>query len=265
MYIRNLYITSAYRAGTAVFLFCGIILHFSFTDADVTAHNFSYFTVQSNLLCLAAVLGFLFRDLKKLRARNFPETGGRSRGEFIPVAKDWHLRKAFDPSRNVPVRSASRPDFLTELKFAATLCIAVTFLCNHAVVSLSHTYTGGVLGLPMKSFLAHYVSPILILIDWIFFTPKGTLSATSPLKWLFAPLLYLIVIMVRGLCCEAEVLERTGKYPYFFLNVDLVGSRVFIYLSFGLAGFLLIGYLIWLIDAVLGKLSFTAEKNGTVY
>ncbi|MCD8119207.1 MAG: Pr6Pr family membrane protein [Lachnospiraceae bacterium] len=268
MYIQNTYLRTAYRSLTAVFLTWGILLHFSCTDGDTTAHNFSFFTVQSNLLCLICVLLLLRQDFRRIRTIRADPSVQSSVSDSSPHsfnANSTAVSFDSDPTADRFDHASTlggfhadpEPPYLPafhELKFTATLCILVTFLCNHAVVLFSRTFTGGVLGLPMKSFLAHYVAPALITLDWLLFTPKGRLHAYSPLRWMLAPAFYLLFTALRALCCEEEVLTRTGKYPYFFLNVDLVGARVYIYIGIYFACFLAVGYLIFFTDLILGRI-----------
>ena len=63
--------------------------------------------------------------------------------------------------------------------------------------------------------LLHMVTPVLALLYWIFFTEKGSLSWQCPLLWTIYPLAYLGYMLVRG--------EVTGRYPYPFLNVAVLG------------------------------------------
>ena len=136
----------------------------------------------------------------------------------------------------------------------ATLCILITFLCFHYVVTHASTYTAGILGLSQKTFLAHYVSPLLVILDWLLFDEKGKLPWAAPVYWLFAPLIYVTGIMLRALLHGPARFSREGGYPYFFLDIERVGGKIYIYLGIYLIFFLVIGYLFLAADWLLARL-----------
>lgn len=61
----------------------------------------------------------------------------------------------------------------------------------------------------------HDVTPVLYVLYWFFFVPKGTLRWSQPIYWLIYPVLYIIYCIVRG--------AITGLYPYYFVDVTLLG------------------------------------------
>lgn len=219
MYFRNVYFATAFRAMTAVFLFYGILCHFSFSDGYVTAHNLTYFTVQSNIFCFICMCVFLFRTKKGVS------------------------------------------EAMVSMKYAATLCILVTFLCFHYVILSSETYTGTLFSLQMKNFIAHYLSPLLMLLDWLLFQPKGKLSWYSPILWLICPLTYLLIIVTRASFNSPEVFARAARYPYFFLDIDRIGSQVYIYILLYLALFVFLGYLFLIVDKILAAWVFIRRRS----
>jgi len=58
--------------------------------------------------------------------------------------------------------------------------------------------------------LAHYVSPILALAVWAFFSEKGKLRLPDAALWLAYPGAYLLWSQING--------ALTGFYPYWFVN-----------------------------------------------
>ncbi len=66
--------------------------------------------------------------------------------------------------------------------------------------------------------LVHDVVPLLVLLFWWRFVPKGTLAFPQLVTWLGYPALYLVYSLGRG---AAE-----GWYPYFFLDVTKLGYPV---------------------------------------
>ena len=63
--------------------------------------------------------------------------------------------------------------------------------------------------------LLHVVSPILVLIFWLFATDKSKLAYKDAIIWLFYPLLYVVFIIIRGYFIH--------QYPYPFINVEELG------------------------------------------
>ncbi|WP_316798712.1 Pr6Pr family membrane protein [Pedobacter frigidisoli] len=63
--------------------------------------------------------------------------------------------------------------------------------------------------------LLHVLSPLLVLIFWIFFVDKSTLRYSSAKQWLIYPLAYIAFVVVRGLIIN--------QYPYPFINVVNLG------------------------------------------
>lgn len=63
--------------------------------------------------------------------------------------------------------------------------------------------------------LLHVVNPLLVLAYWIFFANKSNLEYKNAWAWLIYPVLYVIMIVVRG--------ALLNKYPYPFINVVTLG------------------------------------------
>jgi len=63
--------------------------------------------------------------------------------------------------------------------------------------------------------ILHYGTPLLYLLDWLLFVPKGSLRIKHALAWLGFPLAYVIWTFVHG--------AVSGFYPYPFVNVAALG------------------------------------------
>ncbi len=63
--------------------------------------------------------------------------------------------------------------------------------------------------------LVHSVIPLLAVLFWFFFVQKSSLQWKNSLSWLIYPLLYSLLIGVRG--------ALSGFYPYPFVNVPVIG------------------------------------------
>lgn len=84
--------------------------------------------------------------------------------------------------------------------------------------------------------LLHLVIPILFLIYWLLFVAKGGLRWNSFWPWLIYPLLYVVLIFIRG--------AYSGFYPYPFLDVSHIGFTRALINSAGITvGFLAVSLL----------------------
>lgn len=104
--------------------------------------------------------------------------------------------------------------------------------------------------------IEHVVAPVLYIIDWVVFVPKGTLKFRSALVWLLFPFAYAAYSLIHG--------AITGFYPYPFVDVSKLGydkvlanmgALIFV---FGGLGLLLIG-----LDRWLGHLKTRASSSAT--
>ncbi len=92
----------------------------------------------------------------------------------------------------------------------------------------------------------HYVTPALFLIDWLLFSPKGTLRWGSVLPWLAFPLAYGLYSIFRG--------PLSGFWPYPFLDVSQLGmAKVLINMAAMSGLFLILGLGFVLIDRLLKR------------
>ena len=100
----------------------------------------------------------------------------------------------------------------------------------------------------------HDVTPVLFLLFWIFFVPKGALRWSQPLSWLLYPLLYVVYCLVRGVL--------TAWYPYHFVDVTLLGyPRALRNAACLLAGFWLLGMMVVGIDHLVGRRILNPAQN----
>ena len=63
--------------------------------------------------------------------------------------------------------------------------------------------------------ILHDLMPLLYLLWWLMFAPKGGLTWTDPLKWLVYPLAYFAFALVLG--------QFTGRYLYPFADIPALG------------------------------------------
>jgi hypothetical protein len=88
---------------------------------------------------------------------------------------------------------------------------------------------------------AHSLSPLLGVVWWVAAVPKGRLRLWHPFAWLAYPVAYLGYWLVRG--------PIVGEYPYFFIDVDELGyAGVAVWTGILVAGFLVLGLVMWVVD-----------------
>ncbi|KQC02629.1 Pr6Pr family membrane protein [Pedobacter sp. Hv1] len=94
--------------------------------------------------------------------------------------------------------------------------------------------------------LLHVITPVLYMLYWLAFMPKGRLIWKDGIVWAYFPLAYLIYSLVRG--------HLMGWYPYPFLNVTKLGyQKVFINSGLMVIAFVVIGLLLITFNKFLGK------------
>jgi hypothetical protein len=97
----------------------------------------------------------------------------------------------------------------------------------------------------------HDAVPILYLIYWFIFVPKGRLTWKDPVLWLLFPVMYMIYGFVRG--------ALTGFYPYYFADVGTINYPAALRnAALAAAAFLVFGLLLVLIDKLMPRTAETA-------
>lgn len=94
--------------------------------------------------------------------------------------------------------------------------------------------------------LLHDVMPLLCILYWLFFVPKGVLHWRDAFSWLIYPIAYLPWILIIGLIIKL--------YPYPFVDVTLIGyPRTLLNTLFFAVGFLVGGWLLTAIDRIINN------------
>lgn len=145
------------------------------------------------------------------------------------------------------------------VKGSITMCIVVTGIVYHLMldgimetnsVSVSPVLVAG-------NFLVHTVVPVMVVLDYFLFFPKGQYKSLHPIAWLVLPYLYFGFVMVRAEISDSRFSGFGGtqsRYPYPFLDVDLYGWDKVLLIVLGITvAFLALGYLAFVVDKLLGK------------
>lgn len=145
--------------------------------------------------------------------------------------------------------------FLDFLKNCSVIFMSVNILTYHFLLSSGGDYEGIRI---ITNFTLHYLIPILVFINWIFFETKKKYRFIYIFYWMFYPLLYTIVSLVRG--------WFDGFYPYFFLNPNGeipfgVGSylNVFLFMTAFSILILILGFLLIILNRIF--LFFHSKNN----
>ncbi len=128
-------------------------------------------------------------------------------------------------------------------RLIGVVAITLTFIVVHVALRELQDLTGQA---AVADFLLHTVSPILGVVGWLVFGPRGQTSPRIVLMTLLFPLAWGAFTLIRG--------EIVGFYPYPFMNVTDHGyARVAVNLA--LVGAVFVGLAAgahWL-DGRLGK------------
>lgn len=146
------------------------------------------------------------------------------------------------------------------LRGSVTMCIAVTGLVYHLLLT-GLMQAGGAANaftpLNIANTLVHTVVPLLVVLDYFLFFPKGQYKSLHPLLWLLLPLLYFGFAMLRAEISDTRFTgfgSTPSRFPYPFLDVDIYGWDKVLLFVLGVAiAFTALGYLAYVIDRFLGK------------
>ena len=119
------------------------------------------------------------------------------------------------------VRLDRRSTLFRTIRLDALVGIAVTGVVFHLTLAQLQELTGWN---AVADGILHTASPILCVLGWLVFGPRGLLSRRIVLLALIAPVCWLAYTLVRG----ALVDDRNGDayYPYPFMNVQEHGYPV---------------------------------------
>jgi hypothetical protein len=157
-------------------------------------------------------------------------------------------------------RGGELPAWYPSAKGAVVLCIVLTFLVYHFVLSptLFSMEGGRAFAFSPTNVILHYVVPLMTLADWLLFDKKGGFQKLAPIVWLSIPLAYFIFSLVRA---QFATFRTGSHYPYFFIDVDVYGvGQVAINVLVIAVGLIILGYGLYFIDFALAKLAARSVK-----
>ncbi|MBP6684106.1 MAG: Pr6Pr family membrane protein [Leucobacter sp.] len=208
-----------FRVVSLVLIAAGIVRITGIFGPDPGWASFTFYTVQSNVLCLIWMVLLVL-----VTVRDIGTTGPR--GHSTPSAR-WSA--------------------------AIMMAITITMLV-YLIVLVPATFVqdSGYVPFSLTDNLIHIITPCLLIVDWLLFVPKGRVRGFDPLLWAGIPLLYLVFAFTySGLGGEFSPGQR---YPYPFLDVDAHGVVGVVLRVLALAVALIgVGYAYFGLDRVLSR------------
>jgi hypothetical protein len=139
---------------------------------------------------------------------------------------------------------AGSVSYYERISAIVALAITVTLVIFWALLA---PVIGGLRGLlSFTNLQVHAITPLLMVFDYLFFAEPGKLKKYDP--WIFAciPLAYFAqstALGFSGVKYGAQFGSPT-RFPYFFIDFDLIGARVFAYVIAITLFFMAIAYLL---------------------
>jgi len=214
-----------YRALASFVILLGIARVSGLWTGAPTWSAFLYYTVLSNVLCLGWVVWSSIVTLVDAQQKGWY-------GHSTPSA-----------------RGAA----------AVMMAITVTMLIYLFVLAPSlFTQPGAYEPFTLTDDLVHIVTPLIVIVDWLLFVPKGRLQPLDPLLWTLIPYAYLMFAYTYS----AAGGRFTGDtaYPYPFMDPATQGLAGVIVWIAGLSAALVgVGYGYYGLDRWLGRRATAAR------
>ena len=146
--------------------------------------------------------------------------------------------------------------FLRVLKGSAIIATLVTMLVyNFVLIPYLQNNDVNYQIFSLKDVLVHYVTPILIMLDYLIFDKKGKYRPTDLLPLIIYPVGYIIyVIIYVSLGGRFTLTGVASKFPYFFFNYETQGIPLTVLILFLLTSmFYGLGALLFSLDRFLKR------------
>lgn len=115
------------------------------------------------------------------------------------------------------------------IRLAVFMAILTTFTVYHLMLRPMLIQTPGYDFPPAVDFLVHTLTPILAILDSLFFSPKGRMRFRDVWVAIVIPIFYIVYINLYA--AFGGTFEFDGvisRFPYYFLDIDQLGvGRVF--------------------------------------
>lgn len=141
-------------------------------------------------------------------------------------------------------------------RFGAAIMMAITVTMLVYLVILApdnFDQAGNYQAFTLTDSLVHIITPVLFIVDWFAFAPKGTLPWFAPLTWCIIPLLYLAFALTASV---SGVRFGENKVPYPFLDYEELGvGGVFVQVLILVVVFVALGYVYVALDRAFARLN----------
>ncbi|WP_435748532.1 Pr6Pr family membrane protein [Microbacterium sp. PMB16] len=216
----------AFRLIALAVILTGIIRYSEVLSGVPDWSTLLFYTMLSNLLCLAWMLMLVVRTIVDLRHRG-------ASGTSTPSPR-W--------------------------SGAVMMAITVTMLIYLVVLVPTRVADGDGDIFSLTDTLIHVVTPCLLILDWLLFVPKGAFRWADPLRWTLIPYAYLAFAFAFG--AVGGEFTPGQKYPYPFMNVDALGiGGVALWLVALTVALIVVGFIYVLVDRALAALG-RAQLSG---
>ena len=214
----------AFRVLAVLVIALGVTRLLGIGDPPISPSSLLFYTMQSNILCLIWMVVLVVRTVRDLR-------------------RDGHRGW-----------STSSPRF----GGAVMQAITVTMLI-YLVVLLPQSEPGYV-PFTLTDTLVHVVTPVLLILDWALFSPKGRFRGWDPLLWAALPYLYLLFAF--GFGALGGEFSPGKSFPYPFMDITSLGlSGVAIWIAALTVALIAVGYLYVLADRILGHVALRRDSS----
>lgn len=180
----------------------------------------SYYTLQSNIICLVAFACFLYLEIQNVTVRS----------------DVYYLIKG----------AVVIAIFITAFVYACTLA-PMNFEMDALQKSVANKW--------VANLFVHTISPILVIADYFLFDEKGRFKSYYPIIWLVIPFDYVLYVYLYSFSGgQFYSIGGSREFAYFFLDYQEIGYLgVAKWLLLITGGILAISFLLVLIDSKLGE------------
>jgi hypothetical protein len=199
-----------YRAVAFALCLAGILQITGMLSGDVSWVILLYYTTQSNILVLV-MTGILA------------------------------VRTALALKRDGVQGSASffeRPSAIVMLSISVTFLLYWTMLAPHTSDSASI--------ISFSNLQVHTFTPLFMMFDYFFFAERGKLKNRDPFLFALIPYAYLAQCTILGFSGVRYHVDggQSTRFPYFFVDFDISGTLVFVYVAILTGIFLTLAFLL---------------------
>ena len=216
--IHNRKLALAYRIFAFIIAVAGFLSMSGLTRGTFNAGIMMFYTMQSNLIGIA-LLGLLI--VKTIRDLCENKTG--------------------------------RPGYCPQLEMVVSVILFITFLVYWVMLAPRTFMMATDFDLWSFGNLAvHGFTPLLVLLDYILFSPPGHLKYRDIYYIAIYPLVYVLFTSIAGFLGYVYYISPVDglpvRFPYFFFDFDRIGALSFVFIGALVAFFLLIGHVFYVID-----------------